>query len=213
MAALKSELQLSLRHPLTVGQYQQILHHLTADTDRIISLTNSLLLLARTLESSARWNRSPVLLDDVVFAVRDELLSAWPDYRIDVRFSTLSQSDEHPQVPGDELLLRRMLLNLIDNACKYSPDHRADVCIAQDKDACRISIADTGIGIAPDQLEHIFEPFYRADNARMHDGFGLGLSICQRIAELHRGHVGVVSRLGEGTTFTVVLPLTGASVV
>ena len=99
-----------------------------------------------------------------------------------------------------------MLLNLIDNACKYSPDHRADVCIAQDDASCRLSVTDRGIGIAPDQLAHIFDPFYRADNARTHDGFGLGLSICQRIAELHRGHIEVVSQPDQGTTFTVVLP-------
>ena len=207
LAALKSELQLSLRYPLSPPQYQQILHDLMADTNRIISLTNSLLLLARTLEASAQWDRNPVLLDDVVFTAREELLAAHPDYRIDVRFSTLSPSDSHPQVSGDEMLLRRMLLNLLDNACKYSPDHRADVCITPGETVCRLSITDGGIGIAPDQLTIIFNPFHRADNARTHDGFGLGLSICRRIAELHRGHIEVVSQPGEGSTFTVVLPL------
>lgn len=206
LAALKSELQLSLRHALTPRQYQQILHDLTADTDRIISLTNSLLLLARTYDAPHLWNRDLVWLDDVVFAVRDELLSAWPDYHVGVNLANLSQDAEHPQVLGDELLLRRMLLNLLDNACKYSPDHRADVCITTDENGCRLSVTDRGIGIEPEQLPHIFDPFYRGGNARTYNGFGLGLSICQRIAELHRGYIEVTSQPGVGTTFTVVLP-------
>lgn len=206
LTALKSELQLSLRQPLHARQYEQILHDLLTDTDRIIDLTNSLLLLARVLDAPAQL-RNPVLIDDVLFTARDELLSVWPHCRLDVNFTNLPQSEEHPQVLGDELLLRRMLLNLLNNACKYSPNHRAVVGITTDESTCRVSVTDQGIGIAPDQLGHIFDPFYRADNARTHDGFGLGLSICRRIAELHQGRIEVNSQLGVGSTFTVVLPL------
>ncbi len=204
LAALKSELQLSLRRPLSTTQYQQILHNLTADNDRIINLTNSLLLLARTLDAPHNQPFVPVLLDDLVFTARDELISARPDCRIEVHFS--DHSDAHPQVLGDELLLRRLLLNLIDNACKYSSDHRALVRLATNQHTCRVSVTDAGIGIESDQLPHIFEPFFRADNARAHDGFGLGLSICQRIAEVHRGYIEVTSEPGKGSTFMVVFP-------
>lgn len=207
LTALKSELQLSLRHPLQDWQYQQVLNELLADTDRIIDLTNSLLLLARVLEAPVLLLRDSVLMDDIVFTARDELLSAWPHYRLDVNFADPTQSEEHPQVLGDELLLKRMLLNLLGNACKYSPDQRAVVSIAADNNTCRVSVTDQGIGIAPDQLPHIFNPFHRADNARSYEGFGLGLSICRRIVELHRGHIDVSSQVGVGSTFTVVLPL------
>ncbi|MFD2569868.1 ATP-binding protein [Spirosoma soli] len=209
LTALKSELQLGLRHTLAPEQYQRILYDLSADTDRIINLTNSLLLLARTLDAPAQLAHEKVFIDDVVFSACDELLSAWPTYRIDVGFANVHDSEEHPQVLGDELLLRRMLLNLIDNACKYSPDHRAVVRIATDESTCRVNVTDQGIGIAPDQIKRIFDPFYRAENARTHNGFGLGLSICQRIIELHQGRIEVVSQPDAGSTFTVVLPLKG----
>jgi len=211
LAALKSELQLSLRHPLPADQYQHILRNLTDDTDRIIDLTNSLLVLARTLETPKLQVQHIVLLDDVIFMARDELLNAHPHYRIDVRFSDLVASGEHPQVRGDELLLRRMLLNLFDNACKYSADQRALVYIAQDTNTCRVSVTDEGIGIAADQLPQIFDPFYRADNARSHDGYGLGLSICKRIVELHNGRIDVTSQPEKGSTFIIVLPTSPTS--
>lgn len=211
LAGLKSELQLSLREPLEVRQYQQILRDLTADTDRIISLTNSLLILARTLDAPIQRPTNPVVLDDVVFSACDELLSAWPHYRVNVHYANLSSSEGYTHVLGDELLLRRMMLNLLDNACKYSPDHRADVCIATDDHYCRLVVSDKGIGITPAQLPHIFNPFYRADTVQTYDGFGLGLPICKRIAELHRAHIDVVSVPGQGSTFTVVLPHRGHS--
>ncbi|NID09178.1 sensor histidine kinase [Fibrivirga algicola] len=206
LTALKSELQLGLRHELSVPQYRAILGQLTADTDRIVNLTNSLLLLARALDAPLQLLREPVLIDDVVFSALDELCSAHPHYRVDVNLMNLSQADDYPQVLGDEALLRRMVLNLLDNACKYSENHRAEVQIDTDSLNCRIRVADEGIGISPDQLIHIFDPFYRADNARSHDGFGLGLSICRRIAELHQGRIDVVSEPGRGSTFTISLP-------
>jgi signal transduction histidine kinase len=207
LTALKSELQLGLRHTLTGQQYRAILGELSADTDRIINLTNSLLLLARTLDAPAKRLFDLVLIDDVIFSALDELLKACPQYRVDVNFDSVAQFEEHPQVRGDEALLHRMVLNLLDNACKYSADQRANIRIATDERTCQISISDRGIGIPVHQLTHIFDPFYRADNARTHDGFGLGLSICRRIAELHQGRIDVISEAGVGSTFTIVLPL------
>ncbi len=209
LTALKSELQLSLRESLDPPQYQQILRELTADTDRIINLTNSLLILARTLDAPMKRPTNRVLLDDVVFAARDELLSAWPQYRVDVHYASLSSSEGYTQVLGDELLLRRMLLNLFDNACKYSPDHRADVCIDPNEHDCRIIVKDQGIGMTPAELPLIFNPFFRAETVQGYDGFGLGLPICQRIIELHSGRIEVASQAGSGSTFTVILPHRG----
>jgi signal transduction histidine kinase len=109
---------------------------------------------------------------------------------------------------GDQELLRRLILNLLDNAIRYTPPGGKVTAKlgASGGDLC-IEIADSGIGIPPEAAPHIFERFYRGDQARsrQNGGFGLGLSIVKWIAESHRGAVDFTSLPGEGTTFTVVL--------
>ncbi|PYO78736.1 MAG: hypothetical protein DMD67_04465 [Gemmatimonadetes bacterium] len=106
---------------------------------------------------------------------------------------------------------RQLILNLVTNAVKYTPvggSVRMQLGPANGRVA--LSVADTGIGIAPGDLPHIFDRFWRADSARTRTGerpgAGLGLAICKWIAEAHGGQIDVVSRPGRGTTFTVVLP-------
>ncbi|UFH53937.1 cell wall metabolism sensor histidine kinase WalK [Spirosoma sp. KNUC1025] len=206
LAALKSEIQLGLRRPLSIGEHEDVLKNLMTDADRLIGLTNSLLLLARTMESSSQVPLQPVRIDDIVFEVKDELAGVRPDYRIEVDFQNIPETETETIVEGNEDLLRQVLLNLFDNACKYSPDHRAQVRISTDPQVCHIAIHDRGIGMSPSDIQHIFEPFYRAQNALGYDGFGIGLSISAKLIELHRGTLTVDSKLGTGSTFTVSLP-------
>ncbi|QHV95058.1 sensor histidine kinase [Spirosoma endbachense] len=206
LAALKSEIQLGLRRPLTVPEHEEVLVNLLSDTDRLISLTNSLLFLARTLESIQGVPFQPVRTDDVVFLAKDELLSAKPTYRIEIDYENIPQGETETLVNGNEGLLKQVMLNLFDNACKYSADHTAQVRISTDTQVCRIAVHDHGIGISDEDRQHIFESFYRAPNAMIYDGFGIGLSICARIVDLHQGTLSVESQPNIGSTFTVSLP-------
>jgi two-component system OmpR family sensor kinase len=117
----------------------------------------------------------------------------------------------HPAtVCGDQTRLTQLLINLVDNALKYTPTGgRVTVRLAKDADMALLSVADTGIGIAPEHLAHLFERFYRADTARSRDagGAGLGLAIVDWIARAHEGTIDVTSVVGGGTTFAVRLPL------
>jgi signal transduction histidine kinase len=113
-------------------------------------------------------------------------------------------------VLGDELRLRELFLNLLDNAVKYSrPGGTVDIALTIEQTRARVSVIDHGIGIALEDQSRIFDRFYRTDNARAHTkkGTGLGLSICAWIVESHRGRIEVQSKIGEGSTFTVLLPL------
>jgi signal transduction histidine kinase len=113
---------------------------------------------------------------------------------------------------GDADLLRQALANLVDNALEHTPSGgRIELSLdAQDNEA-QLAVRDTGTGIAPEHLPHIFERFYRIDAARSRErgGAGLGLSIVHQIAERHRGHVMVESVIGKGSMFTLTLPLFG----
>jgi signal transduction histidine kinase len=206
LAALKSEIQLGLRRPLTVPEHEEVLINLLSDTDRLIGLTNSLLFLARTLESINQIPFKPVRIDDLVFVAKDELVSAKPTYQIKIDYDNIPDSDTETVVMGSEDLLKQVFINLIDNACKYSDNQTAQVRIATTDNACHISVKDWGIGISEDDRQRIFEPFYRASNAMDRYGFGIGLSISARIISLHHGTLTVDSQLNEGSTFTVTLP-------
>lgn len=205
LAALKSEIQLGLRRPLTVAEHQEILTNLMLDTDRLIGLTNSLLLLARTLESLDQLPLRSVRIDDVVFLAKDELFSVKPNYRIEIDYANIPEGEAETLIAGNEDLLKRVMLNLLDNACKYAPDRTARVRISTDSQYCHIAVQDRGIGIAPGDQPHIFEPFFRATNARSYEGYGIGLSICAKLIELHQGTLSVESYLNRGSTFTISL--------
>src|SRR5690606_38128615 len=105
----------------------------------------------------------------------------------------------------NEELLKRVFSNLLDNACKYSSDHHAQILISSDERSCSVKVRDHGIGISREDLPHIFNPFFRSANASQLPGFGIGLSICQRIVELHHGSISVTSEIGRGSEFKVQL--------
>ena len=209
LAALKSEIQLGSHRQRSLADYQVMLVNLGTDTDRLIALTNSLLFLARTLEPADQMVFSPVRLDEVVFAAQEELMGAKPEYRVEVRYDKLPDEDADMQVLGNEGLLRRVVLNLCDNACKYSPDHRAEVVITTEADGSQFTVSDNGIGIAADEQSRIFEPFYRTERVLEYEGFGIGLAICRQVVDLHHGTLSVVSKPNRGSTFSVWLPNAG----
>ena len=112
--------------------------------------------------------------------------------------------------------LRELFLNLLDNAVKYShASGTIDIAVTIDQSHVRVSVTDHGIGIAQEDQSRIFDRFYRTDDARAHTkkGTGLGLSICAWIVESHHGRIEVQSKVGEGSTFTVMLPLAPKSAV
>jgi signal transduction histidine kinase len=113
-------------------------------------------------------------------------------------------------VRGDQRKIKQVLLNLLSNAVKFTPEGgRVEVRAQRLGDHVEIAVTDTGIGIAPEHQEAVFEEFRQVgtDYAKKHEGTGLGLTLSKRFVELHGGHIAVKSRLGEGSTFTFTLPV------
>ena len=177
---------------------------------RMTELVDALLTLARADEGIAPLHRESVDLREIVEELREtgELLAEDSGVRMEV-----ATAPEPMVVSVDATRIRQLILNLLTNAVKYTP---AGGIVRMQLGAANgrilLSVADTGIGIAPGDLPHIFDRFWRADSARTRTGerpgAGLGLAICKWIAEAHGGQIDVVSRPGRGTTFTVILPRT-----
>lgn len=205
LAALKSEVQLGQRFAKHNPELTEVFDNLFSDTERLISITNNLLFLARSVENMGNVKTSPVRIEDVSFSAKEELLAAHPDYTIFIDYENIPENENDTVIQGNEELLKRVLLNLMDNACKYSADHSTKLLIATNDKYCTVRVSDRGIGISSEDIPFVFDPFYRSSHTSEVPGFGIGLSICQRIVDLHHGSISVVSKLGEGSTFTMQL--------
>ncbi|GAC1437516.1 MAG: HAMP domain-containing sensor histidine kinase [Chloroflexota bacterium] len=173
------------------------------EAGRMGRLVANLLLLARGDEEQA-IDRRPVELDLLMLEVTRQGRSLAQDTAV-----TLSHADQ-AVVLGDPDLLKQLVLNLVENALAYTPPGgRVDLTLTVAGDWARLSVRDTGPGIAPEDLQRIFERFYRPDRARSRrsGGAGLGLAIVRWIAEAHGGEVVVESVVGKGSTFTLILPV------
>lgn len=205
LAALKSEVEISLEENLSIEQHKGILQNIRKDIDRLINLSNDLLQIVRPFKSPL-INFGEVRIDDIIFQAQDELGLSKPEYRIIVEYAQEPENEYSIIVFGNEALLKTTFINLIDNACKYSSMQQAIVIIDFSKTHTIVTIKDEGIGIPKEDLETIFEPFYRSKNALNISGFGIGLSVCSKIVELHKGKISIQSALKEGTKVTVQLP-------
>jgi signal transduction histidine kinase len=121
---------------------------------------------------------------------------------------TCTRPDDPLSTEGDPARLLQILINLAGNAVKFTEQGQVDIQVSQDEHTLKVSVVDTGPGIAPEALPHLFEAFYQVDGSRTrrHDGTGLGLAISQQLAALHGGHITVTSEVGKGSTFTLHLP-------
>lgn len=206
LAALKSEIQIALENERTADEYKSVLKSLLADTQRLIQLTNGLLQLAKSENRENSMALKPTRIDEILFKAQEEILGLNADYKIAVDFEDIPDDDEWVTVNGNEALLLTVFTNLLDNACKYSIDHEAEVKIRFNETQCIVAVKDNGIGVPESELSKIFEPFYRTQNASTYRGHGIGLSVCRRIIDIHQGKIEVQSEVGKGSVFEVTLP-------
>ncbi len=213
VAAIRSMTDVALKRsePASSDEYLSTLQDVNTEVERLGHMINDLLALARSDEDQRLGECEPVRLDTLAMdvAATIEPLADEKNIRLIVE-----ESSEPVVVMGDEVRLIQVMMNLLDNAIKYT-NAGGSVSLRVEKQANEASliVSDTGIGIAPEHLEHIFERFYRVDPARSRaaGGTGLGLAIVEWIVQAHEGAIQVESEVGVGTTFTVRLPLASTS--
>lgn len=206
LTVMKGETELVLRRPRALEDYQAVLESNLEEIDRMTRIVEELLFLSRADMGEVKMESKPVLLEALVEDIHRQALLLGQDRNIEVVLGTVMPA----LVQGDELRLRELLLNLVENAIKYShPGGKVEIGLVTVGQEAILSVTDQGIGIGPEDHTKIFNRFFRTDGARNHTkkGTGLGLAICAWIVEFHKGRISVKSAVGQGSTFTVTLPL------
>jgi two-component system, OmpR family, heavy metal sensor histidine kinase CusS len=210
LAAIRSTAEVALGADRSQEEYEELLSVVIDECESLEALVNQLLLLAETEAERLTMEREPLRWDEVV-AQAVEIFETLAEER-GVRLTLAPVAET--TVEGNRSHLRRLMVNLLDNAIKFTPAGGEIAVALHREDAASqavLSVVNTGPGIAPADLPHVFEPFYRGDKARTRDaaagGTGLGLSICRAIAAAHGGRIAIASDPSSTTSVTVTLPL------
>jgi two-component system phosphate regulon sensor histidine kinase PhoR len=181
---------------------------ITRSTDRLGSLVHDLILLSKMESPELQKKRQVIDFDKLVRGAVEEFEALFSGKNIELTADKIVPS----QVLGDPDSLKRLLMNLLQNALRYT-EAGGTVTVGLDHvgRSTRLTVSDTGIGIPEESLPRIFDRFYRVEKSRTRaaGGAGLGLSIVKAIVDMHRGRIEVTSKVGTGTTFTAWLPLRG----
>ncbi len=205
LAALRGEIELSLRRSGRDADERTTLASQIEELDRLARLIDQILTLARAESGQIHLTFKPVDVGELAASLVEQLEPVAQARTIDLR----CERNGTVMVNGDAGWLQRLLLNLLDNAIKFTREGGHVVLrVSREAGRARIDVRDTGIGMAPDVTPHVFERFFQADPARSsgNDGAGVGLSLVKWIVDCHEGTIAVQSRVGEGSTFTVKLP-------
>jgi two-component system, OmpR family, sensor kinase len=205
LTTLSLKLEWALARERGVAEYRETLETCQRAAARMRAVIEGLLTLARADAGELVLRRVPVSLDEVAQEVITLLRPLAEKRKVG-----LTVSGDGAQVAGDPDLLREVLINLVSNAIHYNRDDGCvEVAVYEEETSACLQVADTGIGISPEDLPRVFERFYRADKARARDagGAGLGLAVTRWIVEHHGGQIACTSEVGRGTRFLVRLPL------
>ncbi|MBL8242183.1 MAG: HAMP domain-containing histidine kinase, partial [Bryobacterales bacterium] len=174
------------------------------DVDRISNIVRALLLLSQAETGQVALHRQPVNLTEVVA----ELVEQFDISATEAGLHLRSELQPDVVISGDRTQMDRLVANLLANALKYTPPGgHVRVTVRTEGDNAIIAVADSGKGIPPASLPHIFDRFYRVPGEDPDKGLGLGLSFVNWIVKAHQGRIDVSSEVGLGTTFSIVLPL------
>ena len=180
------------------------LSRMRGDVDRINGLVNDLLELSRMESGQFNIEAEPIALAPLVQAVRKQFEAVAASQEVEVKEEL---DDDLPQIMADGEKLTQVFVNLLENALKFTPPGGEIRILAEtEEEHVQIVFKDTGVGVAPQHLPHLFERFYKVNRSRRDSGTGLGLSIVKQLVEAHGGRITVESKEGEGCAFTFTLP-------
>lgn len=205
LAAIMGELGLALQKERTPAEYQSRIQRALGDASHMSDTIIGLLNLARAEYDASQIKMELIRVDELLMDVTEELLRAKPDYHVEVSFDDAApdqreepQSDDSVSTMANRYLLALALRNIIENNCKYSPDHTSQITI-HTRNSLHISFSDKGPGMSSAEKKNMFHAFYRGNSDT--PGHGIGMALVERIARLHGFLIDVRTKEGHGTTF------------
>jgi len=203
MTRLRGTAELALQHHQDSGPLQEALADCMEESDRVLTMLNTLMDVAEAETGAMRLDKTDVSVPEIVHSVVDlyEIIAE------DRQMTIHTRLPDELLIHADRNRIQQITANLLDNAVKYSrPGGSIQISAHEDGPFAVIAVTDQGIGIAPQEINQIWDRLYRGDRSRSERGLGLGLSLVRAIVEAHGGKVRVESRLEAGSTFFVMLP-------
>lgn len=205
LTTMLAELQLMINSPRTDEEYKEAIKHTIEDAQRLVRLSNSLLDLAKANYDQSEIAFRNVRIDEILLDARNDLLHLQPNYTVNIIFEKEIEDESLISIHGNEYLLKVAFTNLMENGCKFSEAKESTVRLTYTSEKVILNFQDSGVGIDEQELANIFTPFYRGKNKDYASGNGIGLSLTQKIIDLHKGNISVTSNINKGSNFTIAL--------
>lgn len=208
LTKINSQLEVVLLKDREPDVYRHTVSSVLEDIRDLSQLSDSLLELAKVSDDRRDLLTERVRIDELLLDLRTKMLNIQKTYAVELDLGELPEDDSWLEVQGNSGLLKTAFLNLMDNGCKFSPDHKVEVRLKTEDSAIRVEVSDHGEGIPESDRAQIFHPFFRSNKTAGVKGYGIGLSLTERIVRLHGGMIRLDTGR-EGTTFTVTFKRSG----
>lgn len=205
LTSVSSQVEVALQKERGADEYKQVLYSIKEDVQQMRQLTKSLLEIAKT-GSQGGIELNEVRVDEVLLKVMADVKKLNAEYQVELDFGEFPEDEKDFVVFGNSELLYIAIKNIVENGCKYSVDKRSVVDLRFADHKVFVQVVNRGDVIAAEEIQQIFQPFYRGPGTTNIRGFGLGLALAQRIIALHKGFINVESDLHKGTSFTIEMP-------
>lgn len=205
LTAITGQIEVTLMNDKVNQEGREILNSLLTDIKQLNKLSNGLLELAQASLDITEIELVQIRIDELVGIARAELLKRNQNYSVILNFEGFPE-ENWLTIQGNEQLILSAIINVLDNACKYSPNHTAFLDVSFNEKKVILSITDQGMGISGEDLEQLYIPFFRSRNAKNKSGHGIGLPLTKKIIELHKGEIRLSSEIGKGTKVELHLP-------
>lgn len=207
LTSINGQLEVLMMKDRSTDEYKEALNSVLDDIKALITLSNRLLMIARTsAEGPARFIKK-IRIDDILWQTQEEMLRFNQGYHINISMDESLTDSNFMTISGDESLLRVAVSNIIDNACKYSADSTCNIILSYTDHQVVLTFTDKGIGIPEEEQKKIMEPFFRGSNTISYNGTGIGLALVNQIIKNHNGTFSIASSVNKGTIVTVTFPV------